>query len=337
MPRSILGIKDMHALGKKINAVKSKACCQKGFSLIEVVVALFVISLVTGVVLHSSILAVNTNRINKTKTLALASINEEIEKIRAMDYEDLGLIGGNPDGVIAAEAINEEGFLLTYDIRWAQGEESYKQVSVTAYKKPMIETLEAITRVYPLEDFINGGDGDSLYPPPSSLTIEKINGQVLLSWESPDTDLQINEYRAYRDNIFFTSTSPDTTSLTDDLVQEAKYYVTALYSDITESGPSNEVSLTENIEKYPAPQNLTVVSIEGEDENRTVTLQWYPPEPSSGVAGYNIYRKGNYIDSTDVSITSYVDHPGDPDPVNYYVTAIYEDGVESGPSEPVSG
>ncbi len=230
----------MPALIKRFNAELKK---EQGFTLAEVIIAFFIITLLTGVVIHSSMLAINTSQINKTKTIALALINEEIEEMRAMKYEDLGLVGGNPEGVFEDELVTEDGFLINYNISWADGEQSYKQVSVSAYKEPMVTNLEAITRIYPRVAVAPNEGETAQYPPPKNLTLDSDNGSMLLNWESPDTDLDINNYNVYRDNSYLSNSAE--TNYTDSDIQDNQsytYHVTAVYKDTTESEPSNEVS-----------------------------------------------------------------------------------------------
>ncbi|MGM0365588.1 MAG: prepilin-type N-terminal cleavage/methylation domain-containing protein, partial [Actinomycetota bacterium] len=231
----------MSVLIKKFNAAQKKIKNQEGMTLVEIIIAFFIISLITGVVIHSSILAINTSRINKTKTLALAIINEEIEKMRAMEYDELGLVGRDPEGVLEEEVTTGDGFLVTYSVSWADEDKTYKQVSVSAYKEPMLKNLEAITRIYPLSAIAQNGEEPGQYPPPQNLALEQINSDILLSWESPDTDLTINEYRVYRDGSLIDTTMNLNYTDSPEQSQSHVYYVTAFYSDNTESEPSNEV------------------------------------------------------------------------------------------------
>ncbi|MDZ7838176.1 MAG: type II secretion system protein [Actinomycetota bacterium] len=106
----------MAALFNKFKCALKKGKVQDGFTLVEVIVALFIISIITGVVIHSSIMAIDTSQINRAKTVALNIVNEEIEKIRAMDYQDIGLIGSDPEGILEAQVNTEDGYRVNYNI-----------------------------------------------------------------------------------------------------------------------------------------------------------------------------------------------------------------------------
>jgi len=123
---------------------------QEGFTLIEVIVAFFIISILAAILLQSTVAALNTVKINKTKTIALAIANEEIEKIRLMDYNDVGIFGGNPSGILQSQKITDGNYTINYYVTWVSGENSYKQVKVNVLKDPMKKKVEVITRIYPV-------------------------------------------------------------------------------------------------------------------------------------------------------------------------------------------
>ncbi|MGM0368597.1 MAG: type IV pilus modification PilV family protein, partial [Actinomycetota bacterium] len=139
-------------LWAKLHNVKKKLKDgEKGLTLVEVVIALLIISIITAIVIHSSIMAIDTSEYNKTKTIALSIANEEMEKIRAMDYGDIGIVGESPEGTLESEAVSPEGYTINYDVSWIEGEDSYKQVAVSVFKQPMKVDVEVITQIYPSE------------------------------------------------------------------------------------------------------------------------------------------------------------------------------------------
>ena len=87
-------------------------------------------------------------KINKTRTIALAIANEEIEKIRFMDYNDVGIFGGNPSGTLQSQKITDDNYTINYYVTWVNGENSYKQVKVNVIKDPMKKKVEVITWIY---------------------------------------------------------------------------------------------------------------------------------------------------------------------------------------------
>lgn len=62
---------------------------EKGFSLVEAIIAIVIISIITLVLVSSTTTAVNVLKINRTKTLSLAVASEKLELIKCMDYEDI--------------------------------------------------------------------------------------------------------------------------------------------------------------------------------------------------------------------------------------------------------
>ena len=80
----------MLSIFNNLIAKTSKRLKEKnGMTLIEVVVAFLIIAIVSTVLVRGTITAVNTMRINKSKTEALAIANEKIEIIKAIDYSEI--------------------------------------------------------------------------------------------------------------------------------------------------------------------------------------------------------------------------------------------------------
>lgn len=72
-----------------------------GMSLVEVVVAAAVIAMVFGGLMVAFQLMISLIGVAKAETGALALANERIEYIRSLPYDDVGTVGGIPDGPIA--------------------------------------------------------------------------------------------------------------------------------------------------------------------------------------------------------------------------------------------
>jgi len=76
-----------------------------GFTLIEIVIALALFVLIT-----TSIYLVSENILsaisrNQSRSALVGLIEREIETVRGMDYDDIGIIGGVPDGLIEASRV----------------------------------------------------------------------------------------------------------------------------------------------------------------------------------------------------------------------------------------
>jgi len=122
---------------------------EKGSTLVEVMVAFFIIALLATIVIQSTKMALDALEMNKAKTTAISLANEEIEKIRAMDYEDIGISGSDPAGTMTQYISNDEGFTIYYDISWVNGSNSFKQVLVRVSNDALNEDVEVITQIAP--------------------------------------------------------------------------------------------------------------------------------------------------------------------------------------------
>lgn len=72
----------------------------RGMSLVEVVIAAAVMALVFGGLMVSFQLMISLIGVAKAETGALALANERIEYIRSLPYDDVGTLGGIPEGII---------------------------------------------------------------------------------------------------------------------------------------------------------------------------------------------------------------------------------------------
>jgi prepilin-type N-terminal cleavage/methylation domain-containing protein len=220
-----------------------------GLTLVEVIIAIVVISIITVVLLQSTRVAVNTLRLNKIKTQAMAVANEKIEILRAMNYKDIKTYDDdstwwyNPADPNYPKLL-ETGYTINYNITWVSGEvDSYKQVEVTVSTDPMNTPIEVVTQIYPIsvvESLID-------YPPPANLYIEYDVGEgsarrVKLDWTAPDTELVVVSYNIYRDGLYQANSPVLTYIDSPENNKKYTYYVTAVYEDGTESVKSNEVA-----------------------------------------------------------------------------------------------
>ncbi len=85
---------------KQKEKIKSNNLKRKGFTLIEMLVVLFMFSTIT-VTFYRVFSAGTVLMIDAKKRIAAAHVaNEKLEIIRSLDYGDIGVISGNPSGVI---------------------------------------------------------------------------------------------------------------------------------------------------------------------------------------------------------------------------------------------
>lgn len=73
---------------------------RKGFSLVEVLVGAFLFTIIASSVFQSYVSILDANRTSRVKQNAIALANEQLEIVRNMEYIDVGIVGGLPEGVI---------------------------------------------------------------------------------------------------------------------------------------------------------------------------------------------------------------------------------------------
>lgn len=326
--------KIFYFIKKNISRGKCTLKQEKGFSLVEVIIAIVVISIVTLVLVSGTMTAVNVLKINKAKTLSSAVASEKLELIKCLDYEDIVITGVPPTSEWADwlsdpenSELFDDDYTIVYDVTWVDGEDSYKQVKIEVSKEPMGKPISVISHIYPIGE----AEGESAeYPSPLYLVIEDDSGSGLgrdikLVWEAPVAEFGIHHYNIYRDDEATPFAGPSSTSYTDSYVGDNNvhsYYVTAVYSDGGVSGKSNEVT-TEYL-------RITEYKLGG--PNRRVYLAWgEAPDTGLEFVEFVVYK----IDMDDVEIssvsvgfdTSYDDEIGTYYYYTYYVTVVYEGGV----------
>jgi len=306
-----------------------------GFTLVEMLVSVFLIALLVIGLLHGTSMALLALELNKEKTQAVAVANEKIEFLKAMDYEDIGLTADSPGWEMGFPELAETGYNVYYYSTWVDEEEdSYKQIMVSVLNSDMNVPVELVTQIYP--PLGSSPEPEPGYPAPVDLIITGDSGygsnrDVGLSWTAPDTERIIAGYNLYRNGEFISDVLTETyvDSPGDD--EEYVYYVTTFYDDSTESDPSN--SVTTSAEPYYAtPEELEIDSYIGSGSNREVLFSWGTPDTPYTIIEYRVYREGSYIESTQDEF--YQDLIG-AENYTYYVTAYYEGDNESEPSNSV--
>jgi hypothetical protein len=309
---------------------------ENGMTLVEVIVAFFIIAVISTVLVRGTITAVNTVGINKSKTEALAIANEKLEILKSFDYSDILISEGNEGWTDSYPELSDDVYDILYSVIWANEEvNGYKQLKVSVSGEDLKVPVEVVTQIYPPAG--EEATGGNIYPPPESLKIDSDTGEfaereILLSWLSPETERTIIRYNVYRDGIvigfalseyYYQDNPGDNDAYT--------YSVTALYEGGIESVHSNSISTGMPLE-YPPPQNLVIAGYSYEGDDRTVHLEWEPPVTELVVDEYLIYRD----DMDDIYVAStqdlFFDNIIGTDNYTFYVTALYELGSESGPS-----
>lgn len=81
--------KIFYIIKRSSNKGKCTLIKEKGFYLVEVIVATVIISIITLVLVSGTVTAVNVLKINRAKTLFSTVASEKLELIKCMDYEDI--------------------------------------------------------------------------------------------------------------------------------------------------------------------------------------------------------------------------------------------------------
>lgn len=239
-------------LKSKINGLKRCRVFKKerGMTLVEVVIAFLVLSLITLAMVQSVMIAIRATEINKSKTEAIALANTELEEIRLRDYDEVGIIGapgGDPEGSLESESVvdyNGTNYTVRRTVTWVDGEYSYKQIEISAVNGEMTQEISVVTQLYP--EFGEGGPPEVPYPPATNLTISGIRIFIWylfveLDWEAPDTSTPIDYYEIYRNGSLW-RTSNLTRYYVGTVTGNRSFYVVVVYDDGMRSDPSNTVS-----------------------------------------------------------------------------------------------
>jgi type II secretory pathway pseudopilin PulG len=317
-----------------------------GMTLVEVIVAFLIIAIVSTVMVRGTVAGVNTMRINKSKTEALAIANEKIEIIKAIEYSTIIVTSeddvDNPWMSYYPQLPEAEGeFTITYEVtKVYEDANAYKQLKVSVSGGYMIIPIDVVTQLYPPV----GEEATivNIYPPPNDLVIFSDEGEgesreIILNWEAPDTERVILKYYVYRNDLEFPvivlfgfgeeyTDSPGT----DDVYT---YYIAAVYDGDVESVSSNQVT-TGSPFVYPLPENFEITEYSGGiGEGRTVHLAWSAPDTELIITGYEVYRDGEQIDiTTDLNFENIV---GTTD-FTYHIRILYEDENLSEPTNSVT-
>ncbi|MCD4828996.1 MAG: T9SS type A sorting domain-containing protein [Candidatus Cloacimonetes bacterium] len=163
------------------------------------------------------------------------------------------------------------------------------------------------------------------YTPPINLVTSVIENDVTLEWDPPANDLNVTGYNIYRNALLIAELDAAIDSYIEADLPEGShsYTMTAVYDEVVESSHSDAV-VAEVV--FQAPMNLEA-SVDGND----VHLTWDVPVRS--VTGYWVYRDNEQLvngyanEYTDMDVPAGVHE--------YYVTTIYSDEWESGPSNTV--
>lgn len=71
-----------------------------GMTLIEIIMAIAIIGIIASTLLPAIVFTTQGNQHNRIALVAQNLANERMEEIRGLSFQDIGTIGGNPNGTI---------------------------------------------------------------------------------------------------------------------------------------------------------------------------------------------------------------------------------------------
>lgn len=116
---------------------------ESGFTLIETLFAMVIFAGLAAAMAGLLTSAISSNKLSRQRTIADQAAMEQIEYIRRLPYQDVGIVLGNPPGVVTSPtSVNVTGLkaTITTQIRWIddptptsyETTANYKRVTVTA-------------------------------------------------------------------------------------------------------------------------------------------------------------------------------------------------------------
>ncbi|TLM97312.1 MAG: hypothetical protein FDZ75_04780, partial [Actinobacteria bacterium] len=136
-----------------------------GFTIVEIAIATAILLMVVVSVMGTLVFASSAEAMSAKRQTALDLANQRIERAKAMNYADVGVIGGNPPGTIPSEE-STQGFVITTDVQrmWetidsTSTESTYKKIVVTvAWQTPRSGSLTVESAIFGRDSYANIAD-----------------------------------------------------------------------------------------------------------------------------------------------------------------------------------
>jgi prepilin-type N-terminal cleavage/methylation domain-containing protein len=122
---------------------------QSGFTLVEVLISIFILSIIISSASVAFVYAAKVTKDNKINMTSMNLANDAVEYIRSLEFTEVGTIGGNPEGVLEAyrlETVGGINYKIYTSINWEEeadwdalsnAEWDYKSVRVTVVPENM--------------------------------------------------------------------------------------------------------------------------------------------------------------------------------------------------------
>ncbi len=295
---------------------------EAGFTYVEIALATVFLAIVLIALLSVMLGATKTSSIASVQTLASELASERIEYIRSLAFNDIGTVGGDPEGILSDETIkrNNAEFNVSYEIIWvddsADGTEDddidhnandYKRVTVTvSWSLPAPgSSVKVSTNIRekeseslpPVIEFVSLTPNEfstALVTGGSVNTYTPVWGTVTIAAEAKDTDGVIDLMNFYVDNLSLASWS----SIYEATVTKSAEWNTLDYQDgmrevkveafDNRGGRDYRVRylVVDNFAPT-APTNLTLQAT----GPKTIVLNWSPTTDGTDIVQfYDIYR-----------------------------------------------
>lgn len=248
----------------------------RGFTIIEVLIATFIIGVVITGLFGLFVLSLRTVQDNERRIAAVALANERVEMIRNLPYADVGTDGGIPSGSIPQEETvvrNSAPYVVRTDIRYvddpydgvAGGDPSdllntdYKQVRVeVSWNSPTpVTPILLITSVVP--QGIEGGDAAG------TLVFEALDASGV-GLQGADVQV-VNESVNPTVNIS-TQTNDEGRVIIPGLPDSANSYMIS----VSEDGYTQEQTYDETETFFPDPDHTHLSALVGEVTEKTFLI-----------------------------------------------------------------
>ncbi|MCL2041011.1 MAG: hypothetical protein FWG84_03085 [Bacteroidales bacterium] len=220
-----------------------------------------------------------------------------------------------------------------YDI-WVEGIGSMRGITY--------QVTQQLTEVHQLKDCYEAGELIFVNEEPqycwvaatdceavNDLTAETCNPDcVLLTWSKPESDLQIEGYRVFRNEQPLNEDLLTVTNYIDDNLPDGiyEYCVIAYYTNGCISETSNCVTEMINVEEScEAVNDLTAETCNPD----CVLLTWSKPESDLQIEGYRVFRNEQPLNEELLTVTTYVDENLPDGIYEYCVIAYYTNGCIS--------
>jgi Tfp pilus assembly protein PilV len=179
---------------------------ESGFTLIEAVTAMVIFAGLAAAMAGLLTSAISSNKLSRQRTLAEQSALEHIEYIRRLPYDDVGIVSGNPPGVVAATtsiALTGLAATITTQIRYVddptptsyETTANYKRIVVTVRRNSDSHVLaQEVTYVAPTSRTPFGGVNLAIVEPlvidyGLNVPVEGATVSLLTGPSAPRTDV----------------------------------------------------------------------------------------------------------------------------------------------------